>query len=496
MGAKAIGMEAMFTATEVLSATGGRLLRGNPGQGIPGIATDSRTIRLGELFVAIKGDRFDGHQFIYDAMLRGGIGAVVNVSDHRMPETVQEEELLRDRMLIGVSDTLTAYQDLARFHRKRWALPIVAITGSNGKTTTKEMAAAILSERYVTMKSEGNINNQIGVPMTLLKLDERYQAAVLEMGISRPGELRRLSDLAKPQVALITNIGPTHLEMLGNVKEVAQAKSELLEGLDPDQGVAVLNRDDAFYTFLRARTRASVVTFGADPEADVVLGDLEESGSDVWIQLTFRPSAIRLGPEGSAVRPATGRPSRIRVRLQIPGRHNALNAAAAAAVARVLGCSSEEVRRGLEKFRPVTMRSEVISWEGRVILNDAYNANPASMRAAIETLEHYPGSGRRMAVLGDMRELGIESREAHRQIGRVVVSSGVDFLMTVGSEAGVIAEEALASGMDPKQVRVCRELSEAAKLLERLTADGDVVLIKGSRGMKMERIIDQLRRGR
>ena len=253
----------MFTATEVLSATGGRLIRGNPTQGISGLATDSRTIRPGELFVAIKGERFDGHKFIYDAMNRGGIGAVVNVSGHLMPETSEEEELLRNRILIGVSDTLTAFQEMARFHRERWSLPVVAITGSNGKTTTKEMAAAILSERYVTMKSEGNINNQIGVPMTLLKLTAGDQAAVLEMGISRPGELRRLCDLARPQVGLITNIGPTHLEMLGSIQEVASAKSELLEILHPDHGVAILNRDDSFYSFLRARTQAPVVTFGA-----------------------------------------------------------------------------------------------------------------------------------------------------------------------------------------------------------------------------------------
>ncbi|TPW05282.1 MAG: UDP-N-acetylmuramoyl-tripeptide--D-alanyl-D-alanine ligase, partial [bacterium] len=334
----------------------------------------------------------------YEALGRGACGVLVNVLSHRIPKTVEEEALLRDKILIGVTDTLAALQGLSRSHRRRWALPIAAVTGSNGKTTTKEMAAGILSERYVTLKNEGNINNQIGVPLTLLRLTSGHQAAVLEMGISRPGELRRLCEIALPQVGLITNIGPAHLETLGSLDAVAAAKAELLEALSPSEGVAILNRDDSFFPTLRSRAPGRVVTFGLNPEADILIEDLHENGSQVVMNLNCRSSVYGIARPREKSRRAAGRgeagltsgqaavesPSRddrARVQIHLPaiGRHNALNAAAAAAVGWVLGCGLEDVRRGLESFRPVAMRSELIPWGDRTILNDAYNANPASV---------------------------------------------------------------------------------------------------------------------
>jgi UDP-N-acetylmuramoyl-tripeptide--D-alanyl-D-alanine ligase len=497
-------METLFTAAEVLSATGGRLMRGDPSQVVSGISIDSRTIQAGELFIAIKGERFDGHQFIYEALGRGACGVLVNVASHRIPKTVEEEALLRDKILIGVTDTLAALQGLARSHRRRWALPVVAVTGSNGKTTTKEMAAGVLAERYVTLKNEGNINNQIGLPLTLLRLTSDHQAAVLEMGISRPGELRRLCEIALPQVGVVTNIGPAHLETLGSLDAVAAAKAELLEALSPSEGVAILNRDDPFYSTLRSRVSGRVVTFGLAPEADIHIEDLNENGLQVAMNLNCRSSVYgiarsqekrrRGSGRGAAADPQPIQPDRARVQIHLPaiGRHNALNAAAAAAVGWVLGCELKDVRRGLESFRPVAMRSEVIPWEGRTILNDAYNANPASMLAALETLNRFPTRGRRIAVLGDMLELGADAAEAHRRIGRAVVSSGVGFLITMGSHAAETAEGALASGMSGDHLAVCREPSEAAQILSRVAERDDVILIKGSRGMRMERILDHL----
>lgn len=493
-------MGILFTAAEILSATGGRLMRGDPSRAVSGVSIDSRTIRSGELFIAIKGERFDGHQFIYDALGGGANGVLVSVSAHRIPKTVEEEGLLREKILIGVTDTLAALQELSRFHRRRWTLPVVGISGSNGKTTTKEMVAAILGERFVTLKNEGNINNRIGVPLTLLRMRSSHQAAVLEMGISRPGELRRLCEIALPQVGLITNIGPAHLETFGTIEAVAAAKAELLEALSPTEGLGILNRDDPFYSMLRSRTSGRVVTFGSNPESDVRVEDATEAGGPGAIRLHCRPGIFGLArtrERSGRGDPAIKKPNRfdrreVRIHLPVIGRHNAMNAAAAAAAALTLGCELEEVSRGLERFQPVAMRLELITWEGRTILNDAYNANPASMQAALETLSRFTAGGRRIAVLGDMLELGADAVEAHRRIGAAAVSYGTGFLISMGRYAAEVAEGARAAGMGGDRVAVCREPVEAAETLRRVAEPGDIVLIKGSRGMRMERILDHL----
>ena len=503
MGLEAIGMETLFTAAEIVSATGGRLIRGDSSLAVPGISIDSRTIRSGELFLAIRGERFDGHRFVYEALARGACGVVVNVSAHRIPKTADEEALLRGKILIGVTDTLAALQEISRFHRKRWSLPVIAVTGSNGKTTTKEMIAGILSGRYVTLKNEGNINNQIGVPLTLLRLTARHQAAVLEMGISRAGDLRRLCELATPRVGLITNIGPAHLETLGDIDAVASAKAELLEALPPADGVALLNRDDSFYATLRSRAPGRVVTFGFDPDADISAEEVQETGSQIRMTLSWNPAVVGIGRSPGRSGRGAGAPNafgsdRTRAPILLPmiGRHNVLNAAAAAAAGLVLGCEPAEIKHGLEAFHPVAMRSELISWEGRTVLYDVYNANPASVRAALETLSRFGGTGRRIAVLGDMLELGAASADAHRRMGRAVAAFGINALITMGDLAAAIAESARADGLDRDRVRVCREPSEVAQALKGMTESGDVILIKGSRGMRMERILDYLLNGR
>ena len=493
--AGALRMDRMFTLIEIASATGGRLLRGEPSTVVSGVSIDSRTIRPGELFVAIKGDRFDGHEYIYDALRRGACGAVVDVARYRMPDTAAEEALLRGRILVGVTDTISGLQGLARFHRERWGGSMTAVTGSNGKTTTKEMAASILSRRYSLLRTEGNLNNHIGVPLTLLRLAPGHQAALIEMGISRAGELRRLAETARPQVGLITNIGATHLEMLGTVEGVAEAKAELMDAL-PADGMAILNRDDPFYGFLRARSKGTTATFGAGPDSDVRLTAVQEGEAGLTADLVLRPDLFGAGRPRMRIDRAVDSPVSIRAGLSVFGRHNAINAAAAAAVGWVMGCDAETIRQGLEAFRPVAMRSEMIPWEERMILNDAYNANPASMRAALDTLSRLPG-GRRVAVLGDMRELGESEAQAHREVGEAAAACGIAYLIAMGSNAGRIAEGAVAGRMSPDRVAVCRDPEEAAKALRRETGPGDVILLKGSRGMKMERILEALgvRRG-
>ena len=482
----------MFKITEVLEATEGRLIQGDPNLVmVEGISTDTRTLKPGELFVALKGARYDGHAFVNESFKRGGIGAVISVLQHRIPETAEEEQLRRGRVIVGVNDTLSALQGLARFHRKRSTLPVLAITGSNGKTTTKEMAAWILSKDYKVLKSEGNINNQIGVPLTLLKMTARHELAIVEMGISSAGELRRLTRMASPQLGLITNIGPTHLETLGDINGVAEAKSELLEALPVDKGIAVLNRDDPFFDFLKQKTPCRIVTFGLHAGAQVGAVDLTVNGHSTTVfKLVIQPEMMELGKRFKR-RKDTATDSTIR--LPLLGIHNVLNALAASAIAVTFGCSLDRVKQALESFEPVSMRSQLLRWQGVAVLNDAYNANPASVRAALDVLGGFKTDGQRIAVLGDMLELGPTGQQAHQEIGRYMARITGGRLITVGSRARLIADTALSSGMSREWVSICESTNEATEVLRSSIRRGDVLLVKGSRGMHLERIIEGLR---
>lgn len=475
-----------FTISEVLAGTGGRLMLGEKKDSVTGVSIDSRTLEPGELFVAIRGERFDGHQFFYEALKEGAGGAIVAVSTHRMPDNPEEEAALRGKALIGVHDTTEALQNLARFHRRRWGGPIIGITGSNGKTTTKEMLAGILSRRFSVLASKGNLNNHIGVPLTLFGLKEAHDLGVLEMGISGPGELDLLGRITEPESGIITNIGPAHLKGLITVSEVAHAKSELLTSLKG--GVAVLNKDDAYYKYLASRSPVPVIAFGRNPDSDLRLVIDREKETGLEIELVIKRSAF-----DDQKPPAWFRdPHSIRVSLPVIGEHQAMNAAAAAAAALSEGCSPEDIKAGLESFRPVGMRMEVLKWSGRSVLNDAYNANPASMEAALQALSHFGGSGKRVAVLGDMKEMGAMEEEWHRRVGAAVAGNRIGLLIAVGELAGGIAEGALAGGMAKEKIVACREPEEAAELLKQKTREGDAILIKGSRGARMERVLDAL----
>ncbi|HSN92172.1 MAG TPA: UDP-N-acetylmuramoyl-tripeptide--D-alanyl-D-alanine ligase, partial [Anaeromyxobacteraceae bacterium] len=396
-----------FTPDEIAAATGGRWLGAPPAQ-VAGVSTDTRTLAAGCLFVALRGERFDAHQFLPEAAARGASAAVVaeglaGPGPAPLPA-------------IAVKDTLAALGALARLHRRRFAVPVVAVTGSNGKTTTREMIAAILATRGPVLKSEGNLNNEVGVPLTLFRLEESHRAAVIEMGMSHPGEIARLAAVAEPQVGVVTNAAPSHLEGLGSVEGVADAKAELYRGLPPG-GVAVANADDARMLRRAQESGRRLVTFavGRGRRGDVaVLEILEQT------------------PEGLRFLLGVGN-REIEVRLPLVGAHNAANAAAAACAAISLGCTDREIVAGLAAARPPGRRLRLERLPSGVLLvDDCYNANPLSMSAALRTLSELGGGSRRVAVLGDMLELGTFEGEAHRGLGAEAARSGVALLAAFG----------------------------------------------------------------
>jgi len=433
---------------------------------ITGVSIDSRTVKDGELFVAIRGDRFDGHDFVPDAVRRGAWGALVE----RSALGARPGDLGGLRNVIAVDDTLIALQEMSLIHRRKFSLPVVGLTGSNGKTTTKEMLAAILLRRGPVLKNEGNLNNHIGVPLTLFKLRGQHRAAVIEMGMSGLGEIELLTRLAQPEVGVITNIGPAHLQFLGSTDTVAQAKGELLQGLGPG-GTAVLNADDRYFGMLRALHPGRTVSFGMGERADVRATEIEQQQDG---------TALTVHAGGATAR----------VRISTVGRHNVSNALAAAAAATVLGVPLDMVRAGLEDFRPVAMRSELRVVRGMRVLADCYNANPASVRAALETLSALGGE-RSVAVLGDMLELGEAAVEAHREVGRTAAGLRIGALIAVGPLGRHIAEGARSAGMAGDRVREADTPSQAAVLLRGIARAGDAVLMKGSRGMKMETVLEE-----
>ena len=464
----------MFGVGEILGITGGRVLAGRPLLPIRRVWTDSRTARRGDLFVALTGERFDGHCFVAEALRKGAAGALVR-RGYMEDKIGGGDTLPGTAVLIEVDDPLRAYQNLARAHRRRFAVPVIAVSGSNGKTTTKEMIRRVVSERFDVLVTEGNRNNHIGVPQTLLRMTARHEAAVVEMGISRLGEMARLCEIAQPTHGVLTNIGPTHLATLGNIQTVARAKGEMLEAL-PKDGTAVLNADDAFFEELCGQVRGRLLSFGYAAHADVRVLLVESRGPS--------SAQVRIGVRGRA-RPFS-------VTLRVTGRHNVANALAAAATGIALGIGVSAIQAGLSRYRPSAMRSEVRRWRGVTLLNDCYNANPASVRAALQWLSDLKGTGRSVAVLGDMLELGEAGEHAHRELGRELARTGADYVLTTGALGAVIAAGALEGGMPADRVVMAKDHETLADRLRGLVRKGDVVLLKGSRGAHMERVLEEL----
>lgn len=461
---------ATFALDEVLAATGGELVRLGDRTRFDGVATDSRRLRPGELFVALRGDAHDGHDFLSDAVARGAGAAVV-------------ERAHADRPLacgvVAVRDTLAALGDLAAFHRRRHRPRVVAVTGSNGKTTTKEMLAAILERAFGAgrvLRTTGTQNNLVGLPLTLLRLAGTEDAAILELGMNGPGEIWRLAEIAEPDVGVITCVAPAHLEGLGSVHGVAEAKAELYRRLRPS-AIAVVNADDPLVSVSAENFPGRKIPFGTAAPVAVCARDIVDHGLD--------GTSFRLVIEGREVP----------IRLAVPGRHNVTNALAAAATAHALGVDVVAVRAGLEAFQPPGMRMEVTQLpNGVTVLNDAYNANPASMAAALRTLAASRGR-RRIAVLGEMRELGAESTPAHRDLGRLAAEARVDALFVLGEHAGHVRDGAVEAGLPADRITVAESHDDVAQRLAAGCRPGDLVLLKGSRGAAMEQVLRRLQRG-
>jgi len=460
-----------WIASDILTATGGRLLSGAPQAVFRGIGIDSRKLAEGALFIAIEGENHDGHSFLPEVVARGGRGLVVK--EGRLPEDDLKAWAEQDVVCIAVPDTTRALGAIAAFHRRRMPARIVALTGSNGKTTTRAMAAAILDRHRPTLATEGNLNNEIGLPLTLLRLQPEHGLAVVEMGMNHPGEIDRMARMAAPDIGLILNVAPAHLEGLHSVEGVMRAKGELLEHIRPG-GKAILNADDPHCRQLAKACRVETLLFGFAPEAAVRATDLV-SGPRGWrFQLEL--------PAGE-----------IAVHLQLPGKFMVANALAAAAAAYCCGVPREAIKAGLEAVEAVDGRMQLVHlpW-GITLINDCYNANPASTAAAIATLARMKGASRGALVLGDMLELGPEAAYWHRETGRTIGQAGLDRLFVHGAFAATLRDGAVEAGMAPDRV-LAGDIIEISVALTQWLTPGDWVLVKGSRGMRMERVIAALK---
>ncbi|HSB04023.1 MAG TPA: UDP-N-acetylmuramoyl-tripeptide--D-alanyl-D-alanine ligase [Thermodesulfobacteriota bacterium] len=464
----------IFSVEEILDATGGKLLHGEKSTSFQGVSTDSRTIAEGELYFALKGPRFDGHHYALEALEKKAAGVVV--------EEAKAGDLhwngYPSKAIIVVKDTLQALGDLARERRRRYQTPVVALTGSNGKTTSKEMIAACLETTFPVLKNRGNWNNLIGLPLTLLRLTEKERVVVLEMGMNVPGEIRRLAEIAEPDVGLITNIQKVHLEGMGSLERLKEEKGELFRRMRRD-GTIVVNQDDAQVVSLAEKFPGQKITFGTEEPSDVMARKIQLRG--------IEGTSFNLVLEGEETE----------ITLPLLGRHFVPDALSAVAISALFGIDLEKVKEVLEHFRPAPMRMELIFLgEGKMLINDAYNANPRSMEMALETLAEVKGGGRAIAVLGDMLELGTFTEEAHLQLGRKVGELSIDFLLAMGEWAPRVIESAIRHGIEPERTKVLESHGEAISLVRRVIQKGDWVLIKGSRRMAMEKISEGLAQGR
>lgn len=463
----------LWNLADIVRHTHGTLLRGHHGASINGVSTDSRTLQAGALFVALRGDQMDGHRFVPMALQRGA--AAVLVADvQAVPPPSPDADAETTPGVVLVDDTLAALQALALAHRQRFAGPVVAITGSNGKTTVKEMTAAVLQQHLATYKAPGNLNNHIGVPLALLEFEPTHEVAVLEMGMNHLGEIRRLCEIARPTLGVVTNIGLAHVGYLGSIERIQQAKGELIESLD-SAALAIVNADDPRALALGQRAAGRLLTFGQSATADMRGWIQEDRGLEGLV--------ATLVLEGTAYA----------LRLSVPGAHQLLNALAAAAVGMALHVPADAILAGLQSYHGTYGRLTLKHGQDDVLLiDDTYNASPQSMHVALQCLAQTQVHGRRLAVLGDMLELGESSPTLHADVGALVARSGVQQLVTCGPLAQHIAQGAQEAGMPASCIYRTAQHEEALAVLKLLLAPGDVVLVKGSRGMAMERLVQAL----
>src|SRR5881394_1965166 len=452
-----------LTLSQIAQLAGASLSSGEGTVVINKVSTDSRTIKPGELFVALRGENFEGHDFVEAAAKAAATGALVDLN--------WTGSVPNNFVLLRATDTLQAYQTLAANYRRSLALHVIAITGSNGKTSTKDFTAAVLSRRFRVTKTEGNFNNHVGLPRTILEATSRDEVAVWEIGMNHPGEVAALSKIAEPDAAIITNIGVAHIEFMGSREAIADEKGALVEAVSVG-GTVILNADDLFSVRIAARARAKVVLAGT---TDGTIRAAEISQSEDGTEFTILEGAHRC-----------------RAQLPVPGLHMVQNALLAVAAGRVFGVSLEECAAGLAAAPLAKARLQIKKFGGVEFIDDSYNANPDSMKAALRTLAELPADGKRIAILGEMRELGDELERGHREVGETAATLKIDQLIAIGDVAAAIADAAKHAGLE--KTAIVASTSEAAELLSEIAAPGDLVLVKGSRLARTERVIEAFRR--
>jgi UDP-N-acetylmuramoyl-tripeptide--D-alanyl-D-alanine ligase len=435
---------------------------------VRGYSIDSRTISPRQLFFAIRGPRFDGHDFVSQAIERGAAGAVVSKA------FAARAKVNLASSLITVADPTLALQDLALAVRRKWGGRVVAITGSAGKTTTKELAAAMLARRLRVLKSPGNLNNYFGLPLALLALEPSHDVAVVELAMSEAGEIALLARISEPQFGVVTNVAPVHLQFFDSVDAIARAKRELIESLSPP-ATAILNYDDQRVRKFARGFDGRVITFGFDAGA------------------TFRAGNYQLTPDRGSRFSVKGLRFEREFTVPLPGRHNVMNALAAIAVARTFDIPPEAIAQALAELPTLHQRSEVLTLPGQVtVVNDSYNSNPLAMERMLETLAAWPQAGRRIVVAGEMLELGETSPDLHRNVGRQCAQRGVDWLLAVQGDARFLVEGAVEGGIPKDRAVFYSTPQEASERCLTLLRPGDLVLVKGSRGVHLEKVIELL----
>lgn len=462
-----------YKVTELIKATSGRLIQGDQDRLINRVSIDSRNLAPGDLFFAIIGSRFDGHNFIGEALNKGAVGAVICKNIGNLS---QKEELNKDKIIIQVKDTLSALQDWSKHHKNKFKTFNICITGSNGKTTTKEIIAHILSQKFPLLKTSTNYNNEIGIPLTLLQLNELHQILVVEMGMRGLGEIKVLTNFVHPDLAVITNIGEAHIGLLGSRDNIFKAKSELLQSLNKD-GIVILNRDDPYFLkMLEIVKGKKIITFGLENKSDIMAFNIRMI-SDRGMKFTLKIKDVE---DREIFSP-------------LLGRYNIYNALAASATAFASGVEMDLIEKGLSSFQPLEMHMYLKNFYDDIkILNDSYNANPLSVKKALETLVEVSQGNRNIAILGDMLELGEKTNFYHQEIGREVAKLSINTLITVGEGGKIIAKSSKDEGMSENKIFSFKQ-SEKKKLVKELlnlTRPGDFVLLKGSREMKMEEILE------
>jgi len=461
-------MEECFSLQEILEVTGGRIINIPENKKIlihpSQICTDTRVIKKGDFFIALKGEHFDGNDFIDDACSKGAEGAIVNKLF--LPSC-------NNFFVVQVDDTLRAFQELAKFYRQKLSIPLIAVTGSNGKTTVKELIAHILSNRYLTSKSSGNFNNQIGVPLSILRLSSRDEVGVLELGMNQRGEIENLSRIVQPDIGVITNVHRSHPGMVGSISEIAQAKAEMIPFLNRNRNnYLIINGDSPWSGFFRNQAKCRVLTFGMENKANLVARNIQDEGERIKFDL--------VSVKGES----------ISITLPFPGLFNIYNTLAASAVCLLFGISLEEIKKAVENFSPPPLRCQIKRYGKYKILDDCYNANPDSMKMALYVLRNLKG-GRKIAVLGDMLELGEYSPSLHTFVGELVASLKLDALFALGRFAPYMVAGAKKEGL--KQAFCFEDKQELLEKLLNYVNCEDWLLVKGSRETKMEEVIKGLK---